>query len=46
MYATGLDRDGFIAREGALARVPQAFVPVVDAGGGPGCLQPGPPAIG
>lgn len=27
----GLDRDGTIAREGALERVPRAFVPVVDA---------------
>jgi len=28
---TGLDRDGYIAREGDLARVPQAFAPVVEA---------------
>ncbi|WP_030542868.1 nucleotidyltransferase [Streptomyces albus] len=31
MDERGLDRDGTIAREGALARVPPAFVPVVDA---------------
>jgi hypothetical protein len=31
MCAAGLDQDGFIEREGALARVPQAFAPVVDA---------------
>ncbi|MFF8841150.1 nucleotidyltransferase [Streptomyces sp. NPDC015127] len=31
MDARGLDRDGTIAREGALDRVPSAFVPVVDA---------------
>jgi hypothetical protein len=31
MCAVGLDQDGFIEREGALARVPQAFAPVVDA---------------
>ena len=31
MYAVGLDQDGFIEREGAIARVPQAFAPVVDA---------------
>jgi uncharacterized protein len=31
MRAVGLDTDGFIEREGALARVPQAFAPVVDA---------------
>ena len=31
MHGTGLDQDGFIAREGDLARVPQAFVPVVEA---------------
>jgi hypothetical protein len=28
---TGLDQDGYIAREGNLARVPRAFVPVVEA---------------
>jgi uncharacterized protein len=28
---TGLDQDGFIAREGALERVPRAFLPVVAA---------------
>ena len=28
---TGLDQDGYIAREGDLGRVPQAFVPVVGA---------------
>ena len=28
---TGLDHDGFIEREGDLARVPQAFAPVVEA---------------
>ncbi|MFJ6946347.1 nucleotidyltransferase domain-containing protein [Streptomyces wuyuanensis] len=31
MNERGLDRDGTIAREGALDRVPAAFVPVVDA---------------
>ncbi|MDX3643903.1 nucleotidyltransferase [Streptomyces sp. MB09-02B] len=31
MDERGLDRDGTIAREGALDRVPAAFVPVVDA---------------
>jgi len=31
MWGKGLDRDGFIAREGDLARVPQAFAPVVAA---------------
>ncbi|TFE48174.1 nucleotidyltransferase [Streptomyces sp. ICN441] len=31
MDERGLDRDGTIAREGALYRVPAAFVPVVDA---------------
>ncbi|WP_055489764.1 nucleotidyltransferase domain-containing protein [Streptomyces sp. TP-A0356] len=31
MNGRGLDRDGTIAREGALERVPAAFVPVVDA---------------
>ncbi|MFG2140887.1 nucleotidyltransferase [Streptomyces sp. NPDC048650] len=31
MNGRGLDRDGTIAREGALDRVPAAFVPVVDA---------------
>ncbi|WP_421106871.1 nucleotidyltransferase [Streptomyces sp. NEAU-S77] len=31
MNERGLDRDGTIAREGALDRVPEAFVPVVDA---------------
>ncbi|MFG3116606.1 nucleotidyltransferase [Streptomyces sp. NPDC048197] len=31
MNERGLDRDGTIAREGALERVPAAFVPVVDA---------------
>ncbi|MEU1124596.1 nucleotidyltransferase [Streptomyces sp. NPDC005899] len=31
MDKRGLDRDGAIAREGALDRVPAAFVPVVDA---------------
>jgi predicted nucleotidyltransferase len=31
MSAVGLDKDGFIEREGALACVPQAFAPVVDA---------------
>jgi predicted nucleotidyltransferase len=31
MCAAGLDQDGFIAREGAIVRVPQAFAPVVDA---------------
>lgn len=31
MRGTGLDRDGFIAREGDLARVPPAFAPVVEA---------------
>ncbi|MDT0343944.1 nucleotidyltransferase domain-containing protein [Streptomyces litchfieldiae] len=31
MDGRGLDRDGTIAREGALDRVPTAFVPVVDA---------------
>ena len=31
MCAVGLDQDGFIEREGALARVPQVFAPVVDA---------------
>ncbi|MCX5401622.1 nucleotidyltransferase domain-containing protein [Streptomyces sp. NBC_00102] len=31
MGERGLDRDGTIAREGALDRVPAAFVPVVDA---------------
>jgi predicted nucleotidyltransferase len=31
MHPTGLDQDGFIAREGDLACVPQAFAPVVQA---------------
>ncbi len=31
MHERGLDRDGTIAREGALDRVPAAFVPVIDA---------------
>ncbi len=31
MCGVGLDQDGFIEREGALARVPQAFAPVVEA---------------
>jgi predicted nucleotidyltransferase len=31
MSGTGLDPDGFIAREGDLARVPPAFAPVVEA---------------
>jgi hypothetical protein len=31
MRPKGLDEDGFIAREGGLARVPEAFVPVVAA---------------
>ena len=31
MNGTGLDHDGFIEREGDLARVPQAFAPVVEA---------------
>ena len=31
MSGTGLDREGFIEREGDLARVPQAFAPVVAA---------------
>lgn len=31
MRRPGLDRDGFIEREGDLARVPPAFAPVVDA---------------
>jgi hypothetical protein len=31
MTAKGLDDDGFIRREGSLARVPKAFTPVVDA---------------
>lgn len=31
MNERGLDRDGAIAREGALDRVPAAFVPVVEA---------------
>jgi hypothetical protein len=31
MHAPGLDRDGFIRREGDLTLVPQAFMPVVDA---------------
>ena len=31
MTDRGLDEDGTIAREGALDRVPAAFVPVVDA---------------
>jgi hypothetical protein len=31
MHAPGLDRDGFIKREGDLALVLRAFVPVVDA---------------
>ncbi|MFG2332415.1 nucleotidyltransferase [Streptomyces sp. NPDC048604] len=31
MSERGLDHDGTIAREGALDRVPEAFVPVVDA---------------
>jgi uncharacterized protein len=31
MHSAGLDQDGFIEREGALARVPQVFAPVVDA---------------
>ncbi|MGR3939167.1 nucleotidyltransferase [Streptomyces sp. BRA346] len=31
MNERGLDRDGTIAREGALDRVPEAFAPVVDA---------------
>jgi hypothetical protein len=31
MNGTGLDHDGFIEREGDLARVPQAFAPVIEA---------------
>jgi hypothetical protein len=31
MNGTGLDDDGFIEREGDLARVPQAFAPVIEA---------------
>lgn len=31
MSGRGLNQDGTIAREGALSRVPEAFVPVVDA---------------
>jgi uncharacterized protein len=31
MQGTGLDQDGFIAREGSIALVPQAFIPVVEA---------------
>ncbi|MFF7649397.1 nucleotidyltransferase domain-containing protein [Streptomyces sp. NPDC007983] len=31
MNRRGLDRDGVIAREGALDRVPVAFIPIVDA---------------
>ena len=31
MRGKGLDEDGFIAREGDLARVPQVFAPVVEA---------------
>jgi predicted nucleotidyltransferase len=31
MDAVGVDQDGFIVREGALALVPQAFAPVVEA---------------
>jgi predicted nucleotidyltransferase len=31
MNGKGLDRDGFIEREGDLARVPQAFAPVAEA---------------
>ena len=31
MRRPGLDRDGFIEREGSLERVPPAFGPVVDA---------------
>jgi len=31
MRGTGLDQDGFIEREGDLARIPAAFAPVVDA---------------
>ena len=31
MHGTGLDREGFIEREGELARVQQAFAPVVEA---------------
>jgi hypothetical protein len=31
MRRPGLDRDGFIEREGDLARIPPAFAPVVDA---------------
>lgn len=31
MHGTGLDQDGFIAREGDLTRVPRAFEPVVEA---------------
>ncbi|MFI1395859.1 nucleotidyltransferase [Streptomyces sp. NPDC020681] len=31
MHGRGLNHDGTIAREGALSRVPAAFVPVVDA---------------
>ena len=31
MRPTGLDRDGFIAREGDLSRIPEAFAPVVCA---------------
>lgn len=33
MSGSGLESDGTIAREGALSRVPDAFVPVVDAAG-------------
>lgn len=31
VHGKGLDRDGFIEREGSLARVPEAFAPVVAA---------------
>ena len=31
MNGTGIDHDGFIEREGDLARVPQAFAPVIEA---------------
>ena len=34
MTERGLDEDETIAREGALDRVPAAFVPVVDAAAG------------
>src|ERR1700749_4905159 len=30
MQPTGLDEDGYIAREGDLSRVPEIFAPVVD----------------